>query len=80
MTAAERMPEGSEDSSRCVTLLFTSVHTDTPPWQELKDTVLKSSVTHYPWIIEKIECNSSCLFTKINFPVKLYFSCPTSFI
>lgn len=42
MTAAERAPEGFEDSSRCVILWFTSLHIGIPPWQELKDTVLKS--------------------------------------
>lgn len=40
--AAETVPEGFEDSSRCFMLLFTSMHTDIPPWQELKDTVFKS--------------------------------------
>lgn len=42
MTTTERVPEGSEDSSRRVILWFTSMHTAIPPWQGLKDTVLKS--------------------------------------
>lgn len=62
MMAAQKVPEGFEDSSRCVLLWFTSVHMIYLPGKDWKIQFLNPLVTHYPWIIDKLECELLSLY------------------